>query len=309
MKPLDAMGRYFAEHARVCVGALGRQWRDPFGTLLTALVIGVTLALPTGLNLLVENLRVAAGGLNQTRSMTLFLRDEIDPDEGARLAASLARETGVAEARYLSREQALADFRERTELGAVLDALPGNPLPASITVMPTAQLDDSALQALADRLREQAAVEQLRLDREWIERLSAALRLAQRLASVLAIGLGLAAVLALGNTIRLEIEGRRDEIRVLQLIGASGGFIRCPFLYSGFWYGLSGGAIAVIAVHLARWALAGPVNALVALYDGAFDIGSLATQTALSVVIAGAALGIAGAWVAVWKESATLSKL
>ncbi|MGQ0503337.1 MAG: permease-like cell division protein FtsX [Panacagrimonas sp.] len=305
----DFLARLFTEHARVCVGALGKQWRDPVGTLLTVLVIGVTLALPAGLDLLVDNLRNASGGLNETRSMTLFLRDELSATDGQKMRDELAADTGIADARYTSREQALEDFRERTDLGNVLDALPANPLPASITVTPAPQLDTPAVQQLAEGLKKLPGVELLRADAEWTERLSAALRLAERLALVLAVGLGLAAVLALGNTIRLDIEGRREEIQVLQLIGASPGFIRRPFLYAGFWYGLSGGIVAVAAVQLALWALEDRVSELVTLYQGAFVIAGLSFDKALVVMGSGAALGIVGAWLAAWRQSLVTSRI
>lgn len=299
LKRPNFLRRYFGEHARVCVAAFGRQWRDPFGTLLTALIIGITLALPAGLNLLVENLRSASGGLNQSRALTVFLKDAVNEAEGRELARTLARNPDVARCEYLSREQALAAFRERTDLGSVLDALQENPLPASITLTPADTLDDAGLNALAQSLRTRDDVEQLQADSAWSARLAAALAIASRLALVLAAGLGAAAVLAMGNTIRLDIESRREEIIVMKLIGAPPGFIRRPFLYAGFWYGLSGGVVAIVAVHLARYVLAEPVSNLVQLYEGAYALHGPSAQTLLVVLGAGVVLGIAGAWLAV----------
>jgi cell division transport system permease protein len=291
--------RYFGEHARVCVAALGRQWRTPFGTLLTALVIGITLALPAGLQLLVDNLATAAGGLNQTRTLTVFLRDGVDEKDGRALASELARERGIERAAYTSRAQALKDFRARTNLGAVLDALDTNPLPASISVVPRADLEPAALRAFAQTLRARKAVEQVLLDDVWTQRLAAVLDLASRLALVLAVALGIAAVLSMGNTIRLDIESRRDEISVMQLIGAPPSFIRRPFLYAGLWYGLAGGAVAILAIYVAGLALEAPVATLVALYEGAFSLQGPDPRMLGLVLGAGALLGLLGAWLAV----------
>ena len=291
--------RYFSEHARVCVASFGRQWRSPVATLLTALVIGITLALPAGLQLLVENLRAAAGGLNQTRSITVFVRDSVSEADGNALASSLAQQTSVERAVYTSRTQALKNFRERTDLDAVLDALQDNPLPASIALTPKPELDTAGMERIAAELRARAEVEQVQLDSGWSARIAAALAVASRLALMLAIALGLAAVLAMGNTIRLDIEARRDEISVMKLVGAPNSFIRRPFLYAGFWYGLSGGVVAIAALFIARYALALPVQNLVQLYEGAFAVRGPAPEILLAVLGAGALLGLTGAWLAV----------
>lgn len=292
--------RWLGEHARVCVAAFGRQWRDPIGTLLTALVIGLTLALPAGLGLLVENLRQAAGGLNQTRTITVFLRDAASEAQGRELAAALAGPGGAfAGAAYTSREQALKDFRARTELGPVLDALGSNPLPASIALTPHSEQDAADLARRAEELRARKDVEQVLLDDTWSQRLSAALEVATRLAQLLAVALAMAAVLALGNTVRLDIEARRDEIVVMKLIGAPPGFIRRPFLYAGFWYGISGGVVAVVALFIALHAMEPSVQQLVAMYEGAFSLRGPDLRMVGAVLGAGAVLGLAGAWLGV----------
>lgn len=300
LKRPNFLRRWLGEHARVCVAAFGRQWRDPIGTLLTALVIGLTLALPAGLGLLVENLRQAAGGLNQTRTITVFLRDDASEAQGRQLAESLGGPRGTfANAAYTSREQALKDFRARTDLGSVLDALGSNPLPASIALTPRPEQDAAELGRFAEELRARKDVEQVLLDHTWSQRLSAALAVATRLAQLLAAALALAAVLALGNTVRLDIEARRDEIVVMKLIGAPPGFIRRPFLYAGFWYGVSGGVVAVLALFIALHAISPPVQQLVALYEGAFSLRGPDLRMVGAVLAAGAVLGLAGAWLGV----------
>lgn len=294
--------RYFTEHARVCVAAFGRQWRDPIGTLLSALVIGITLALPAGLDMLMDNLRQLAGGLNQTRTMIVFLDDRLDAAAGRALAAQWLQRPQVESATYTSREQALSEFRERTDLGGVIEALGRNPLPASIAVTPAASVAPDALEPLANALQAETGVLQVQRDSGWSQRLAAALAVGSRLALVLAVGLSLAAVLAMGNTIRLDIESRREEITVMQLIGAPAGFVRRPFLYAGFWYGLSGALIAIAALFIARHALAAPVGQLVQLYEGAFALHGPRPETLGTLLLAGVVLGLGGAWLAVTRH-------
>ncbi len=299
MQRPSLFSRFFSEHARASIAALGRQWREPLSTLLTALVIGITLALPAGLELLVNNLREAAGGLQQTRTITVFLRDQVSPQAGVALAESIVASEEVAAAQYTSREEALQQFRDRTALGAVLDALGSNPLPASIAIIPQESLSNEGHQRLAQEMIGREEVEQVQQDSVWSARLSAALAVGSRLALVLALALGTAAVLAMGNTIRLDIESRRKEIVVMKLVGAPPSFIRRPFLYAGFWYGLVGGLVAIVAIYLAGFALSGPVRTLVELYQGAFAVRGPDLKLLLIVLVAGTALGLAGAWLAV----------
>lgn len=296
---MNLLRRWAGEHARVCVASLGRLWQQPLGTILTALVIGLTLSLPAGLHVLIDNLRVAAGGLNQTRAITLFLKDDASPREGAELARKLLTRDEVASADYVSRAAALEEFRKRTGLSEVLDALGDNPLPASILVVPSPSLDDAGLHALAETLKGAPKVTDLRLDAAWTARLAAALSALGRLGLLLGLALALAVVIAIGNTIRLDIESRREEISVMKLIGAPPGFIRRPFLYAGLWYGLGGGLLAVIAVQLALLAMAAPVTRLVALYEGSFVLRGPSFEDALSLIGVGIFLGLAGAWLAV----------
>lgn len=296
---MNPLHRWLSDHARVCVASLGRLWLEPLGTLLTALVIGLTLALPAGLHLLVDNLRAAAGGLNETRAVTAFLRDETSPRDGARLAEQWGKRSGIASADYISKTAALQEFRDRTGLAAVLDALGDNPLPASILVVPSTSLDDEGLKALAASLKNDPQVEELRLDGAWTARLAAALSALGRLGQLLGLGLGLAVVIAVGNTIRLDIEARRDEIAVMRLIGAPPGFIRRPFLYAGLWYGLAGGMLALFALLLARLSMSSSVGRLVSLYEGSFTLQGPGLADSLSLVAIGVMLGLSGAWLAV----------
>lgn len=296
---MNPLHRWLSDHARVCVASLGRLWLEPIGTLLTALVIGLTLALPAGLHLLVDNLRAAAGGLNETRAVTAFLRDEVSSGDGAKLAEQWSRRNGIASADYISKSAALQEFRDRTGLSEVLDALGDNPLPASILVVPSTSLDDEGLKALAASIEANPEVQELRLDGAWTARLGAALSALGRLGQLLGLGLGLAVVIAVGNTIRLDIEGRREEIAVMRLIGAPAGFIRRPFLYAGLWYGLAGGVIALLALLLVRLSMSSSVGRLVSLYEGSFTLQGPDFSDSLTLVAIGVMLGLSGAWLAV----------
>ncbi len=138
----------------------------------------------------------------------------------------------------------------------------------------------------------------VQLDTQWVERMRGMLAVAERAVRIVGILLGLAVVLVIGNTIRLEINNRRDEIEVTKLVGGSDGYIRRPFLYSGLCYGLGGALGATLLIHVALWLVGGPVRDLAALYASGFRLAGPGLESTLALLGAGAVLGWAGAWLA-----------
>lgn len=302
-KPRGRINAYLTHHLWVLVSSLGQLWRTPFATLMTAAVIGIALALPAGLYVLLGNLQQLATGWEGTAQVSLFMREDVGEPEIQALAHKLGRWEGVAEVRYISRAQALAEFRELSGFGAALDTLDENPLPAVLVLRPTlADADPAHMQRLLTRLRALPAVELAQLDMDWIRRLNAIIELGQRGVLLLGALLSLAILLVVGNTIRLTILARRREIVVSKLIGATNAFIRRPFLYTGLWYGLLGALIAWLLVTLFIGLLRGPAGQLSLLYESDFQLGGLDPQTSLFLLAGGALLGLAGSWLAVGRH-------
>jgi cell division transport system permease protein len=173
-------------------------------------------------------------------------------------------------------------------------------LPALLIVDPRAASagDVDPAPALVEEFGRDPAVDQVQYDAQWKQRLNAILQLAQRGAAVLAVLLGLAALLVIGNTVRLDIQGRADEIAVMQLLGADNGFVRRPFLYIGFWYGALAGVLSLILIGFVEWALAAPLTALASSYDHRFGVHGLSIAQMGIVFVASAVLGWLGAWIA-----------
>jgi len=293
------MERLLQDQVRAISSTLAALARRPGSTLLTAFVIGITLALPAGLNTLVDNLGQAGGGLQGSLRASLFLKDEVSAERGAQLAQDIAKRPGVGGTRYISREQALQEFRSLSGFGAALDLLAENPLPATIVVTPDAAQPQASTEALLHDLGALPEVAQAKLDQKWLQRLYAILGLVQRIVLMIAAALALAVLIVIGNTIRLDIESRRDEIQVMKLIGAPNSYIRRPFLYTGLWYGLAGGVLACLLVEAGVMALAEPAQQLAGLYDSQAALKDLAPDTALGVFAAGLGLGWIGAFWAV----------
>lgn len=290
-------------HWENLVRSLAQLKRRPFSSLMTAAVIGIALALPAGLQALVANLQAVTEGWDSATQISLFLKRGLAESDGRRLAEEIRRQPGVKSVRYISAAEALAEFERLSGFGAAVESLGENPLPAVLVVQPgLKESGAAAVGDLAKRLGGRPEVELAQLDVEWVQRLYALLDLAVRGVWILASFLALAVLFVVGNTIRLAIQNQRDEIVVSKLIGATDAFIRRPFLYTGLWYGLAGGLIAVGLVSLSLALLNGPATRLAALYDSHHALQGLAPAQALFVVASGAALGLLGSWLAVGRH-------
>ncbi len=289
--PRSGAGIWLDQHLYSFVASLGRMLRKPWSTLLTVGVMAIALALPLGLGLALSNLQHFAGSVEQSREIDLFLKPEIEVTRARALAAELRGRGDVAKVELRTPEQGLAEFRARSGLGDALGALQDNPLPSLLIVTPRA--DAAGLVGTLESLPETGLLQH---DAAWRQRLQGWLGFGERLAWVLAALFGLGALLVVGNTVRLDIQSRREEIGVLQLLGATDGFIRRPFIYLGAWYGLAAGALALGLLAAAAQALRAPLLALAQSYGSGFALHGLDPLRACAFLLAAALIGWLGAW-------------
>jgi cell division transport system permease protein len=302
-RPRGRVNAYFTHHLWVLVSSLGVLWRTPFATFMTAAVIGIALALPAGLQVLLQNVQRLSTGWEGTAQMSLFLKQGVPEARIQALADKLRGWEGVADVRYISREQALAEFRELSGFGGALDSLDENPLPPVLVLRPTsAAAEPAQMELLLGRVKQLEPVDLAQLDMEWLRRLSGIIELGKRGVLLLAGLLAMAILLVVGNTIRLTILNRREEIVVTKLIGATNAFIRRPFLYTGLWYGLMGAVLAWLLVAIFLGLLSDPVSRLSFLYNSQFSLGGLDLETTAILLGSGVALGLAGSWLAVGRH-------
>ncbi len=303
---MNAIVNYCIRHAQNCIGALGNLVRQPMASTLTIAVIGIALAMPSGLNIIVSNGRALAGGFEDIRDFSVYTKPGATLAQAENLRGRLDDDDLVANTRLISAEQALEELRTDNEFGDVVIALADNPLPHTVVVRPIPKADPEKLQILTERLAQDPLVDIVRLDTEWVRRLNAFLELARRAVWIVATMLVGAVIIIVGNTIRLDIQNRRAEIEVSKLLGASDGFVRRPFLYTGFWYGIFGGCFALLLLAGSLWALSGPVERLVRLYGGGFTPLGMDGATIALVFAVGLAAGLAGAWSAVARHLAAI---
>ena len=294
---MDSIARYFSAHRQNLVGAFGRISRQPLGSSMTIAVIAIALALPSGLHVMVNNVRILSGSLESAVDFTVYLDMSVDEESAQVLARDVEARPDVNRAVLIDRAQALADFRAYSGFGEALDALEENPLPHALVVRPAGGTRGD-VEALARDLDEMQQTALVQLDTAWVDRLRSLAELANRAVGIATVLLSLAVVVVIGNTIRLEINNRREEIEVIKLVGGSDGYVRRPFLYLGLCYGLGGGIVAAITTAAGLGLISPPARSLAQLYESGYRlVGLNAAQTVL-LLGGGAILGWAGAVIA-----------
>jgi cell division transport system permease protein len=297
------MKQWFERHLQTLVGSLGRLWTQPFATLLTILVIGIALALPACLHVLVQNVRAASGGWGNALDISVYMKPAATLEQAQAAEKRIAQRRDVEDVTLVKADDALAEFRKGSGFGEALDALKDNPLPHALVVRPAAEFRDPALvDTLSADLRKIDGVDIVQLDTAWVSRFNAILDVVRRVV-LLAAGLfALGILVIVGNTIRLDIENRRDEIEVTKLVGGSDGFVRRPFLYNGVWYGLGGGLVAWLTVTVVIALLGEPVQRIAGLYGSSFQLHGLGLTGSGVLLVGGVLLGWLGSFIAATKE-------
>jgi len=293
-----AVSSYGTRHLQALFGAVGRLVRTPLATLLTLVVIGVALALPAGLAVLVGNLRAATGDLSSAVDFSVHFKLGTPLERVQQLAASARQRSGIESVTVTTADQALEEFKQASGFGDALAALKDNPLPHHLTVRPARNSSGPAeVESLRHYFEAFPEVEIVQLDLEWIRRLHSLLDLLQRSLWVVIAVLGLGVLAVIGNTIRLEIQQRRAEIEVTKLVGGSNAFVRRPFLYAGLFYGLGGAILAALIVLGGMAYLDQAVSELSAEYGGSFRLSGLGLRELGVLAAVGALLGWMGAWI------------
>ncbi|MCG8670443.1 MAG: permease-like cell division protein FtsX [Pseudomonadales bacterium] len=289
---------YKNNHKEVAASSLQRLLSTPLPTLMTVMVIAIALALPVGLYVMLKNAQALSRDWDGSAQISLYLKLSTTERQGKELATRLAKRVDIGKSQYISKEQALEEFKALSGFGDVLTELEDNPLPAVIVVYPTSR-DLAKAEVLQQELNEFREVDTAQLDAQWVRRLHAMLDLAERIVWALGLGLSLAVLLVIINTIRLAIESRRDEIVIVKLVGGTDGFVQRPFLYTGLWYGLGGGIIALLVIQSVLFWVDSPVAKLADLYSSAFNLRGLGFGPTLALLLGSGGLGWLGAWWAV----------
>ncbi len=295
-------GYLFGLHRDMASEALRRLIKYPVASLINSLMIAVAFSLPALLFVLVANLEVLSSGWDGQPRISIYLSDKATDLQAQALVTDIRKEPGIESVVYISPADGLQDFQKQAGISNVIDELGFNPLPGVVEITPIAGLSSDALSQLATRYKDIEAVKQVKLDRQWVKRLYTILALLDRVAVTLGCLLGLTVLLVISNTIRLTIESRRDEIRVIKMVGGTNGFIMLPFLYMGMWYGLAGAFLAILVVFTVLAVIVGQVSELAGLYGSQFSLAGPGLYMLSALVLSGIVLGIVGAMVSCYRH-------
>jgi len=303
----SSVGRYFAHHAWVARNSLVKLLLTPLSTMMTAAVIAIALSLPAGLYILLNDLQSVVVGWQGSAQISVFLKKSVSEHNSLTVKQNVAQWKEVAAVQLISADEALKEFQQQSGFGDALEILDENPLPSVLVIKPGDNyLLTEKLKLLAARLQQLPEVDQVQLDFQWIERLNQIIALGKRGALMLSVLLAIAVLLVIGNTIRLTIFNRREEILVTKLIGGTNQFIRRPFLYTGFWYGMLGAIVSILLISILFLLIDGPVRELAKLYSSPFQLSGMRFQDAAVVFVCAIFLGLAGSWIAVTRHIRTI---
>jgi len=293
---------WLRRHSYSFFSSLGVLFQHKIGTLMTVLVLGIAMFLPLGLYITLTNLEGMDLRQDEWSAITVFFKSGTTQDEVRRVADELERRLNPEAVVIISPEEGMVDFRDASGFGESLDMLEENPLPWVMQVSPkqgpTEQVEERVGE-LTNFLQSLDSIEVTQFDYKWLQRLGRMMELGQATVTVLMLLFGLAVVVVVANTIRLDVASHAEEIEILALVGAGNAFVRQPFLYTGLWYGLMGGLLAVLLLSLTMLYLGRPLGLLLETYGTVFSLRGLGINSAFQVLLGGAFLGWLGAWISV----------
>ena len=289
---------YLRHHKQAGLETLHALLSSWFTSLMTWLVIGIAMALPAILYVLLNNLETLGGDWRGNPRISLYLKTDARFEQAETMRRALEVKAFVRRASLISPDDALQAFQLQSGFGKVLQSLPRNPLPWVIEIEPE-RMTSAALELQLVKLKSLPLVAAVSADLAWVERLFTLIALAERFIAALWSIFALGVLLSIGNTIRLAIESRKSEVEVVKLVGGTDRFVRRPFLYLGFWYGLGGALMAWLMLQAGLTYLSGAVEQLMDAYQRDYSLVGLGLGESIILLLSGALLGVLGAMLAV----------
>ena len=300
------LAAHAALHRQVATDALTRLLKAPVATVLSSLLIAVAFALPVLFFVLVSNLQTLGATWDGRPSISVYLKNGLARETVDQLIAGYRQDPLIKDVSYISPQQGLAVFQQRVGVLDIIEELGFNPLPGVIELVPVSEAGVAQLDQAVAAYQDAAGVDQVRLDRQWVQRLQSILSLLERFSVALGVILGLTVVLVISNTVRLSIESRRDEIRVVSMVGGTQGFIAMPFVYMGVWYGIMGTLLAHVIVFSLLGVLRAETATIAGLYGSEMVLSGPGLETSVMLLCCGIVLGALGALGSCYRHLQTL---
>lgn len=297
---INPVRRWFTSHWQSLKLSLSSMLQTPFNSAVALAVIAIAMTLPAGLYVLLDNLHQLSNQWQGTPTISIYLKQDVEPNK---LMRTIKRYPQVARLKYISPHEGLKQFTKQTNLRSVVATLSDNPLPGLIIIYPKKDAETpELLKLLFSQVKQLPGISLAQMDAAWVERLYYLVTLGERVVYTLGFLFALGVILVISNTIRLLLEDRREEIAVLQLIGATSGYIRRPLLYRGLMTGLIGGMIACVVTSILLSWLETPAQALAQTYSASIILHHLSFNNSLAMIVISGMLGLLGALWAVQRH-------
>lgn len=295
---IDRLSAYLHVHAHALFSSLGRLVRSPFTSFMAIAVMAIAITLAAGFYLFVGNMQKLTGDIESTNQISLYLKSDVSLQNSKHVADEIRKNNKVEEVVLITKEQAMDEFKAYSGFGETLTMLDSNPLPTVIQVLPKNSLDDLlVVENLMMDFAKYSEIDFVKMDMEWVKRLHAITQVIQHSVFILTLLLGMAVIFITGNTIRLELQNRQDEVLVSKLVGATHSFIQRPFIYTGFWLGFISAIVAWLLVTVLVLILQDPIEKLSILYSGSFEMSFLSFVDTLALLFISSVLSMLGAWI------------
>ena len=282
-----------------------RKW----GTLLTIMVIAVSLTIPTVSYLLWKNLHLATTQFYPESELTVYLHQNLNEDEANLVVEKIRQQAGVESLNYISRQESLNEFKRWSGFGEQLDILDDNPLPAVVMIKTTKAFSESEKQEeLRSDLNKIKGVQEVRLDNDWMEKLTALSWLTAHVAIFCTVLMAIAVFLVIGNSIRSDVYSQRAGIDVMKLLGATDHFILRPFLYTGMIYAVLGGFVAAVLSSFIVSYFTSAVKYVTDIFAVSFELNGLSIGEFIFLLVICLIMGYVGAWIAATRHIAVQDK-
>lgn len=285
------------QHLQSLVFSLGLYFKNPLNNILTTLVLAIAIALPLGFYVFIDNISRITKTWDNSVQIMLFLKQDVDQKTAEALQAKLEQKASIERITLITKEQALEDYQRLSGFNDVLMGLDYNPLPIVLLIDPVKSIDMNTIgKDLIPSLRELPEADLAEYDRQWVKKLFSLIEIFKRIVLIISALFALAVILIVGNTIRLMVFNRKDEIKITKLFGATDAFIRRPFLYTGFWHGLIAGIIAWAIITISLFLVAPPIDSLANLYSYNFSIHHPGILEVFCLLFISFLLGVIGSW-------------
>lgn len=281
---------FFSVHIKQAKASFSALWQRPLGNILTLAVVSIALAMPACLYLLGKNVAGAAEDVASPSQVSAYLVEGMPDARVMVLKDEIETWPLVKTVEYISPQQGLADLSQYAGFDQALSLLSGYALPGVLVITPDSELK-SDIQSIAQDIRKQQDVTDVRLDEDWLARLDAIKTLASIIVITLTVLMLGAVFLIVGNTLRFNVLANKEEIQTMKLIGATDSFILRPYLYTGMWFGVLGAIIAWLATTVMTFVMNSAVEDLAALYDSQFRLNGLNWDESLLLIITGSLIG------------------